>query len=323
MSRNFGIINLAAVIFLSALLVAYLQYWSKERNEIEQLKLSYAIDYATDAGAMAMLQTGSLEMDYTMRKAFSVNPQLALDTFIDVFCFNYDLQPTPENRALIKDFIPVATVATYDGYYMASQQLYRNGGGNYPETAANDVDWDLSFGMKNPYSYHYGGTSYALNMGMDYTLALTGSSLTKELGLPPTATGTMTEKDAMDEINKMISGDMANLINNTNEANPNWKNVFYIPSQLTTISGVNSIEGPGFLVLMQGLTITTSRPISGFSVSGAKIDETRMVAGYTRNGTKYYAYADTLSDSVVVEALFTTVKEAALAEYYFDAEYMN
>jgi hypothetical protein len=206
-----------------------MQYVYKERNEIEELKLSYAIDYASDAGAMAMLNTGSLDMDYTEQKAFTVNPQLALDAFLDVLSFNYDMHPTDENKAILKDYIPVAAVAAYDGYYLATHQLVTNGGGNYPETAANDVDWDLTFGMKMPYSYSYGGTSYALNMGLNSALALSGSNLFKLKGLPPTESGIMTQEKARDTINNLISNDMAYQINETNNTNPNWKNFFYIP----------------------------------------------------------------------------------------------
>ena len=120
------------------------------------------------------------------------------------------------------------------------------GGGNYPETAAKDVDWDLTFGMKIPYTHNYGGTSYALNMGLEYTLALTGNTLTKQMGLPPTAAGTMSQTDARVMINDIISNDMANAINRTNNNNPNWKNSFYIPSRLTTFSGVNPIDAGAF-----------------------------------------------------------------------------
>ncbi|RED52809.1 hypothetical protein [Cohnella lupini] len=323
MSRNFGVVNIVAVLFIAALLLGYMNYVNKENNEIERLKLSYAIDYASDAGAMAMLKTSNLDMDYSEGMSFTMDPQLALDTFIDVFCFNYDLQPTAENRALVKDYIPVAAVATNDGYYLASPRLVRNGGGNYPENSANDVDWDLVFGMKTPYSYTYGGTSYALNMGLEDTIALTGSSLTKEAGLPPTATGPMSREDAHAYINNLISTDMANSINDTNKDNPNWKNAFYIPSQLTTFSGVNSIEGPSFLALVQGVTLSTARPIDGFSIAGTKIATARMVAGYTRGDIQYYAYADKVPSSIEIDDLFTSIKEAALNGYFFDALYMR
>ncbi|QGQ98785.1 hypothetical protein EHS13_29875 [Paenibacillus psychroresistens] len=331
MSRSFGIVNIVVILFIAALLTGYMNYIHKENDEIERLKLSYAIDYSTDAGAAAMLETGSLDMDYTKNKSFTVDPQLALDTFLDVFCFNYDMQPTAENKALIKDYIPVATVATFDGFYLASQQQVKNGGGNYPDdtninAVPKDVGWDLIFGMKMPYTYNFGSTSYALNMGLDYSLALTGSSLTKEFGLPPTAAGTMSLTEAKATINTIISNDMAYSIDKTNELNPNWKNSFYIPSQLTTFSGVNPIEGPSFIVLVQGLNITTSRPISGFSLSGSKIDAVRMIAGYTRGGIKYYSYVDKNPSGfagLTIEDLFTTEKAAALKGYYFDTEFMQ
>ncbi|MEQ7052184.1 hypothetical protein ABN764_16135 [Paenibacillaceae sp. P-4] len=328
MSRHFGFVNIVAILFIAALLLGYMQYVSQEKDEIERLKLSYAIDYATDAGAMAMLNTGNLDMDYTKQRAVTVNPALALDTFLDVFAFNYDLYPSAENKALIKDFIPVAAVAGYDGYYLASHQLVTNEAGNYPETPANEVEWDLVFGMKMPYLYTYGGTSYGLNMGMEETLALTDSTLSKIQGLPPTSTGSLSRGEAQEIINNNISNDMAYQINETNTINPYWKNFFYIPSQLTTFSGVNPIEGPSLLVLVQNVTLTTSKPISGFSIAGSKIDRARMVLGYTRNGMKYYAFADKAPVStevdpvkgIVIENIYSTAKEAALAGYYFDTE---
>jgi len=328
MSRTFGVVNIVAVLFFAAMIIGLLKYAEKEKNEIEQLKLSYAIDYATDAGSMAMLKTGRLDMDYAVTKSLTVDPNAALDTFLDVFCFNYDLQPTPDNKALIKDYIPVATVAGFDGYYLASPQLVSNGGGNYPDNYAagapgENVDWDLVFGMKLPYTYTFGSTSYALNMGFEYTLALNGADLTKQAGLPPTASGTMTKVQAREKITNLISNDMASTINRINANNPNWHHAFYIPSQLTTFSGVNPIEGPSFLVLLQNLTLTTSKPISGFSVSGSRIDTTRMLVGYKRGGIKYYAYADEAPptdemDNGTVEQVFATPKEAALAQYYYD-----
>ncbi len=310
-------------LFIAALLIGYLVYVQKEKNEIEQLKLSYAIDYASDAGAMAMLETTRLDMDYTNGKStFTVDPQLALNAFLEVFCFNYDMMPTDRNKQLIKDFIPVAAVATSDGYYLATHQLVRNGGGNYPDNPGrevNDGDWDLIFGMKLPYLYEGPDATYALNMGLKDSLRMTADSLTKPKGLPPG----LTELRARTLMNNLVSADMANSINEINEENVNWRNSFYIPSQLTTTTGVNPIEGPSFLVLVQGVNLTTSRPISGFSLSGTKIEEARMIAGYVRDGIHYYAYADKVPEGSVVDDLFTTFKEAAAAGYYIDLKYMT
>jgi hypothetical protein len=54
-----------------------------------------------------------------------------------------------------------------------------------------------------------------------------------------------------------------------------------------------------------------------------------MVVGYTRNGIKYYSYADKAPASievdpvngVTIENMYNTAKEAALEGYYFDTKY--
>lgn len=324
MSKHFGIVNMVSLIFFAALLVAYIHYVGKERDEIEQLKLSYAIDYSADAAVAAMLhQTGRLDMDYTQSGYVAVDPQLALETFLEVFCFNYDLHPTEANKQLIKEFITVAAVATYDGYYLATEQRVRNGDGNFPETPAGDGDWDLVFSMKYPYAYEYGGVLYALNMGMEYTTALSSSTLYRIDGLPPNETGQMSREEARAVINDRVSSHMAEVTQQKNENNSNWRHSFYIPSQLTTFTGVNPITGPSFLVLVQNVNLSTSRPISGFSVSGSSIVQVRWIAGYERAGEKYYAYADQLPANIDVDSLFSTMEEAAQAGYYADILYLR
>jgi|GEM_PF-1090432 len=332
MSRFFGFVNMMVILFLGALLVGYMNYIQKEKDELERLKLSYAADFATDAGTMELLNTGSLDMDYTDQGSFNLNPELALDTFLSVFCLNYDMQPTEENKALMKDFIPVAAVATFDGYYVAQHTLVRNGGGPYPETGASDSDWDLAFGMKLPYTYERSGDTsktYALNMGLDYSLVLQDGSLTKLAGLPPNETGAaMSRIEARKYINDRISQHMAYVIDETNRTSPYWHNRFFIPSQLTNIRGVNPIEGPSFIVLVQGVNLASVRPISGFSVAGTRIDQARMVVAYRRPAgasmIKYYAFADQLpanyaSLGIALDEMFTTPRDAAEQGYYYDA----
>ncbi|MFB9277200.1 hypothetical protein [Cohnella cellulosilytica] len=327
MGRNFGIINLVSLVYFAALLLAYASYVHKEKNEIEQLKLSYAIDYAADAGAQELLNTGSLDMDYANSKAFSADPQKALDTFIDVFCFNYDMPPTEANRAIVRDYIPVATVATFDGYYMASHRPveYDQAESNPVEQNGFGQDWQLVFGMKQPYRYLTTAARYALNMGMDYSYRLSDDGLEKYENLPPNEYGvTMTREYAMRWINNLVSNEISEEVDRMNESNYRWKNRFYVPSQLTGKNGVNSIEGPSFLVLVQGVDLTTARPIDGFSVSGAKIDMARMLIGYTRDSGKYYAFADQVpAGAEEPESVFSTMKEAAASGYSFDWKYMR
>jgi|GEM_PF-5096546 len=194
---------------------------------------------------------------------------------------------------------------------------------DYPETPAKDGDWDLTFGMKMPYTYTFGGSSYALNMGSDYTYQITGSTLTKSYGLPPTATGNLTSREVFNKINELVSKDMAYAIDLANQNKPNWENSFYIPDALTTFSGVNPIQGPSFIILIQGLDLTTPHPISAFSVAGSRVGAARMVVAYTRAGIKYYSYADKAPGGVTIENMYTNVVDAAKAGYAHDTKYMD
>ncbi|MDX8360770.1 hypothetical protein [Cytobacillus sp. IB215316] len=332
MSRFFGLINITSLLFFAALIVGFVNYVKNETDEIEQLRLSYAIDYATDAGAQEMLRTGSLDMDYGNHKYLNINPELALESFLNVFAFNYDMVPSEENKQTIKQYMPVAAVATFDGVYLANHQLVRNRGGNYPEGPVNDADWDLIFGMKTPYTHNDSGVSYALNMGMSYTIAIDGNVMRRDEGLPPRDGVPLTKQQAWSMINKIISQDMAYSINKTNEHNPDWANNFYIPDSISSVRDNNSIQGPSFITLVQGLDFTTPRPISAFSISGSKIDQARMVGAYIRNvngeDIKYYAYLDKIPEvdigaSIQLINVFSTVREAASEGYYHDSLYMD
>jgi hypothetical protein len=118
----------------------------------------------------------------------------------------------------------------------------------------------------------------------------------------------------------------------------NWANTFYIPGDLTTLSSVSPLDGPSVLAIVQNVDFATSKKIGAFSVGGAKIQAARMLAGYTRAGSKYYCYVDKLPplDSVTgkpkdpdtgelidIENIYTTMKEAAMDKYFYDTKYMQ
>ncbi|WP_105614116.1 hypothetical protein [Vallitalea okinawensis] len=329
MKRTFGIVIMVSLIYVAALIMGYLHYTSKEIQEIEQLRLSYAVDYASDAAVQAMLSTGNLDMDYSDHKSLNVDPSLALDTFIDVFCFNYDIGLSQENKMLIKlNYIPIAVVATYDGYYLAQPELVGNQV-NYPENPIQDGDWDLIFGMKIPYTYSYNNVHYALNMGMDYAVMLSANQgLQRYNGMPPSDSGKLSREEGFYIINNNISMDMTYAIDKANETRGEWTNSFFIPNQVTTFSGANPIQGPSFLVLVQNLDLTTPRPIHAFTIAGSKIDYSRSVVGYEVNGTPYYCYADrqhliakahgVAETAVIIKNMYSSPKIAAINQFYFD-----
>jgi hypothetical protein len=319
----FGIVVLVGLLYASSMMVWTNSYVSNEVKETGQIQLADAVENSSYAAAQAMLKSPDLSMDYTNPNYEKVDPDTALDTFLTLMCFNYDLNPTDENKHLISEnYVPMVAVAGVDGYYIASQRLIKNSV-DYPESGVNDGDWDLEFGMKMPYSYAYGGNDYDLNMTMNNILEMSGSSLIKTNQLPPTSSGIMSQSDVWRVINSELSTDMADTLDQANATDPGWKNTFYIPEQVTTFSGVEPINGPTFIALVQNVKLNSPVPVSSFSVSGVRMQNVRTIVGYERNGIKYYSYADLAPAGVTVEQTFTTKRDAALAGYYYDTKYMG
>jgi hypothetical protein len=318
--KRIGVFLFIALIYASGLLIYFANYIKQDILELEKLKLSYAIDYSSDAAILNLLSSLDLEMDYANKGYVSADPNMALDTFVDVFLFNYGVGIDNTNRAHVKmNFMPVFVVAMFDGYYMGTPRVVKNAV-DYPEGAINDGDWALQFSPKLPYTYVNGGASYALNMGGDYSFRMSGNILSKEFGLPP---GIASKADIRRQITKIISSDISYHIDKANENNPNWSNTFYIPGDITTLSNVSPLEGPSILAIVQNVDFATSRKIGAFSVGGSKIQTARMIAGYTRVGRKYYCYADKMPASVTAESIYATMDEAAKDGYSFDIEYMQ
>lgn len=333
--KRIGVFLLVALVYVSGLLIYFAGYTKKDILEFERLKLSYAVDYATDAAILNLLLSQDLDMDYTDKGYISADPDMALEAFVDTFLFNYGVATDDTNREHVKmNFMPVFVVAMFDGYYMGTQKLVENRN-NYPEGSINDGNWALQFSPKLPYTYVSGGASYALNTGGDYSFKMSGNILSKQYGLPP---GLTSKDNIRREITRIICADISYQIDKVNETNPNWANTFYIPGDLTTLSNVNPIDGPSVLAVVQNVDFATSRKIGAFSVGGAKIKATRMIAGYTRDSQKRYCYADKLpspdpvtgkprdpdtGELLDVENIYYTMKEAAKDGYSFDIKYMQ
>lgn len=318
--KRTGVFLLVALMYVSGLLIYFANYGKQDLLELERLKLSYVVDYATDASILNLLSSQSLDTDYLDKGYINADPDLALDIFVDVFLFNYGAAIDQTNREHVKmNFMPVFVVAMFDGYYMGKPMLVKNGN-NYPEGIIRDGDWALQFTPKLPYTYVSGTASYALNMGGDYSIKMDGNVLSKSFGLPP---GLTSKDEIRRTISKIVSESISYEIDKANENNPNWANTFYIPGDLTTLSSVNPLEGPSVLAIVQNVDFTTSKKIGAFSVGGAKIQTPRMIAGYTRSGKQYYCYTDRLPPSITSEDIFASMEEAARAGYSFDIEYMQ
>jgi hypothetical protein len=88
---------------------------------------------------------------------------------------------------------------------------------------------------------------------------------------------------------------------------------FYLPLTSGSI-GVNRLESPTLITSIRDVSLGGGAKSDMSSVNGVTVREPRLVLGWTKNGRKYYDYAD----NVDVEncEIFTTIENAAKAGYY-------
>lgn len=272
-------------------------YYEKNLKDIESLHLSYVIDLCSDGAAYKMIDTDSINADYADSATLQVNPQIALNTFIDLFCFNYDMYPNTQDRDLVSNsYIPNLTVAGFDGYYMAQPAV---------KSDSNDrTNYGMVFTPKLPYTVKgEDGAYYALNMGASTAIKLNSSgnkgfTRISTSKLPKAENGVeLTSYDIRQNIiNKVLTDSIGTSINSLNAEESKWKNTFFVPGNLTSFTGVNPVNGPSILALVQNVDLLTGKKANAFSITGSKVTSSRPVVGYTKNDLKLYCYADKLQN---------------------------
>ena len=311
MNRGFGIILAVPILFFSIAILILVGHVRDEAEDLSEYVLALAIDYSTDAAAAEMLlETPTLNNDYvTSMDAevgyFQADPEIARTTFEDVLSLNYNMPLSSVTRIdLESNYMPLFCVAAYDGYYM------------YTPIKDPDSGWRLQGSLKYPYSYEKDDAYYALNLGMDSSYRLKDGNL-KKVKLSDVG---ITKDTVRIRINTLISDQLMYLFQQTTGRNSEF---IYIPQDLGTFKEVNPIQGPTVMAFLDRWDVTTPTAISAFSIGGARIESTRVVAGYVINGQKLYSYSDLLPEGIVAVDTFSSTEEAAKAGYYYDYTYMD
>ena len=82
-----------------------------------------------------------LGQDYADQGRTNADPEVALTTFINLMCVNYDLPLTEKSKMQIESgYISVFCVAAYNGHYM------------YTPTEDSEGGWYLQGSQKIPYA---------------------------------------------------------------------------------------------------------------------------------------------------------------------------
>lgn len=301
MNKFSAIAGMILLLLLGYSMISTIKYRSDAYVTLQKKRAEYVINYATDSAVASLTEDSSdLGLDYEAYESVSVNPQVALETFLEVVCHNYDLPVNDSGFNVIKNrSLSMFAVVTYDGFYVAKQSLINGQGGH-----------DLIFSMKQPYSYiDANGDYYALNLGHKDAKLFKDSSIMK-------VDAPISEADQKAVINRRVTEALAEAV--TEGSEDKAKGSFYLPTEITAINTTNPIDGITVLAYMDAIDVGRGYNSNVFSIGGSRIDRAVYYAGYTSNGWKCYRRADKLTDDITVQAIFNNSVEAAEAGYYFD-----
>lgn len=312
MSRVFSVLLIVPLFFILVVFVSAHIILQADFNEFEEYRLEVTNNYCTDAAVGEMLYSDDLDQDYTNTDKVTVNPDVARDTFLTLFAVNYDLPLTRENlKSLSAQYLDLMIVVGYDGYY-----VYENTGHYNQDENGNRYD-AVSY-PKIPFTYKSGSSVYSLDLGFEKALELTQSGI-NEVNTP------LSKDMTLSVINQAINSEINYRLSNRALKTVN------IPVEMTTVGSVNNnIENVSVLAFINNVDLNTTKRLNAFSIGGAKIEQTRFVACYMRNGPKY-CYVDLIPSSVTggadpntwAKLLVKSFDEAAAAGYQPDIEFLE
>ena len=317
MNRFFSVLLAVPLFFVLVCFVGAHLVLRAEYNEFEEYRLEVTNNYCTDAAVGEILSSDDLDQDYTTGDKVTVNPDIARDTYLSVLALSYDQAITRESlKMLSSQYLDLMVVVGYDGYY-----VYENTG--YVDK--DDYDgkkYDPKATPKLPFTYVDGvGTMYTFDLGFEEALMLKDNGI-ERVPLPINKSQALTILNTRinDEINYRLGNRSLGMVN--------------IPIETTTVGTVNNnIEDVSVIALINNVNLTTSHRINAFSIGGARINQTRMVACYKRGGKPYYCYVDLIPDSVPginkakpyewADHVVTSIDEAASLGYSPDIEFLE
>lgn len=330
------IYNFFAVLFL--LFMAMVLYNDLKVNEkqFDSLRLSMAVDYATEGAFLASLETGDLGLSYQDMRNVVINPDNTLEVFKAILAMSYNIGINNETMRMLDNYISSAVLAVNDGYYIAElveedTDLREGTGGLYT----------LKWGLKKPYTVRYNSSgqedpngdvfvAYSLVSNNWIYMTQSGGKLVQDSGdrfnnLIAKYKIYPSRERILAKANEIISNDINYVIKSRNEAYERlgYRDFIYLPSSVTS-SGINEISRPSLLITLSGVDFAGTQTLEAMSVGGFTIADKVRVIGFVEDGEKYYAYEGQIPASapITIERFFNTVDDAAVRGYRPHVEYL-
>lgn len=300
-----AIFNLIAVMIIAFMILAIQKMDAINDRQFEQVRLSYAIDYATEAAFRATISTDSIGTDYANEgmKEVELNPAMAMPTFYNVLALSYDMTLGDDVKAKIESSVATGFICAVNGYYILEPIEI--------DTTPNDHEiggeYKLSFGVKRPYIVY----AYDAGLGRDrlFSINLVNDKnveyIPEKHNNPDEANteplferndyeGTPLIKELVKQsIARWLNEDVALAINVRNRTNAYGDtHHFYVPSA-DSMTAVNDIVSPCLAIIFQDSTFLNGYNMDAVSIGGARVQPRSNVLGFKLPGdnTTYYCFA--------------------------------
>ena len=338
MNKGFSLLLIIPGLLSLFMTFVSLALADSDYTEFEEYRLERTNNYATDAALQEVLEGDDLEQDYLDTDRVIVDPDIARDTYLSLLALNYDIPITQDSlKALSAEYLDVFIVTAYDGYYVYN----RDGVAVVNDT--NDTilkDYTSYTFTKLPYVYNVvdsttGDIKESYSFDMDFKLAYKlCADHVEKVNLEEDSIG-LTKEKGYSLINQIINKEINTRLE-LSLMNGSLGTVM-IPEAATKVGMVNNaVEGISVLAFVDNVNFTTARRLNAFSIGGSKVRPTRMIACYTRDGKRYYAYVDELKRADIrpnnfdidnvnkwAEYVVTSMEEAARLGYYYDVALME
>ena len=348
-------------------IIVFLNFYSWQQEsiyEFEQRQLDIQVNYAVEAATQEMLAIGThIDSDYADWGRSTVEPQIALDTFVTVLMKNLGYSDSEKNREeVILDYIPFFIVATYDGYYTYGTVAEANevGGSlqiSYPKrwtpkipysmksvgTAGNinSIFFNLS---NNNYDAIWNGNYYE-KVGYnrdndDYPNSYFGVDKGTNSSNPYVPNGVVDvnsstgyvqswDKVTPNDRDRCVSETLTDACNAALYAalEGNMSEEWFIPDTFSEWSENRPVTSPSVLVYISRDNTSSLYDVVSFGVGGAKIDTARFFICYKNGSEKLYTYAENRAQvearGLTIEYTASSMEDAAKHGYYYDLTYLR
>lgn len=309
------------IVLIAFLILSANKVSDYNERQFQELRLRYAVDYSAEAAFRMSIESGSINTEYEDMAGIHLNPGSTLDVFKYILCLNYNMSPSEENFSMLDNNIAFATLVTGDGYYMAELQEVDN-----VDDGVDCGEYGLKWGLKKPYTLQSGNKLVSVHLfneswksaeeidggvKIDSGNTYKDAILSGNISLNRATTKRAINQQLTDAINLSIK--RRNEMYTTIEGGTPF---VYLPT-VQTQTGVNTIERPTFMVMLQGVDFDSGYKLEAKSVSGFTTNARKKVLTFEENDVKYYCYESQIPEHLLnsVHNFYNTIDEAASLGY--------